>query len=344
MINRFHCLTHFLALIAFSINAIAQISELEIRGTVGFSEYGEDLLFSLEEIANTNSTSASGTLRLVLQLRDVPYTGGLLGGIEFATIEIDPIEAGKNLNGIEEFARVRGHPKKGSYYPVFILYEKKRYAREQMVDWVAFENPISFAQTSFEGGASLFQLAYNQIRVNLDGVTSELPATSSSRPLRISLRGYETPNPSVFDFPTIITVIDLPTISPGTTVTEISLERLLIRPKDGTYYLVLILSEFAYGRWVDADQIAFSEPWVLTSPTTEISIHHISQGTMRLDWNVKIGYRYTPQSSSNFVTWVDLQDPASVRSSATSTLSTTLEKPKPNESRFYRVIVEPLLF
>jgi hypothetical protein len=166
MLIRSNFLLCLLLLVTSSAKTIAQVSEVQMRGTVYFAEYGEDLLFYVNEIANTNLSDSTGKLRLELWLTDTPYSGGLLRGIRFAELDIDPIQAGMSLNGIEKIAKLRGFPKKGSYYGAFVLYEEKGSLSEQMADWVAFDDPVAFGQAALEGGGSLLRLAYNRIRIN----------------------------------------------------------------------------------------------------------------------------------------------------------------------------------
>jgi hypothetical protein len=182
----------------------------------------------------------------------------------------------------------------------------------------------------------------SQSRINLDGIKSELPLNSASRPLRLVLRGYLNADPSIRDLPTIMAIIDVPPVSPGTSITEISLEDFLFGPKDGTYYLYLVLQEFAFGRWVDADQLVYAEPWILTTPIPDISLTLTSTISIVVDWTVEPGYRYTLQSSVDFDTWTEVQDPVSVRSAGMPALSASVISP--GFPSFYRVLVERLLF
>lgn len=320
----------------------AQVAGIEMRGNLSFSEQGEDLRFTVDEVINTRSSgTTSGKLRLALWLTDAPYAGGLLRGTELADLELAGLEGGKRHLGIDAIAKLQRAPRKGSYYPVFVLFEEVGRRDEQMVDWVPFSNPVNFGGVSFIGTATIQQLSQSHLRFNLQGVSSARLSGNISHPLQVVLLGYKTPTPGPLDLPRLLSFSELPSISPGGTLSDISAEGIFLFPSDGTYYLFLALEEFYFGHWVEGDRLAFAEPLILSTPTPELSIQQATPSTIRIKWDAEVGYRYTLQSSFDMKNWTTLGDSISVRSGDPTHLTRVASTL--GETQFFRVLVTRLI-
>lgn len=244
-------------------------------GTVRY-EFGPNmatLTLGTNLIKNTSQEDATGSIKLQLWACTAPYTGGTIqGSLLGSTGTINGLGPGQYYENLSRSMPYVPPKAAGTYHLVFVLLEY-RAGNYVIVNHVNMTNPKALAplplftmrgpsrwKSSYEGGTVEIDVGKISHRRTGNSGTLKLSVWATSAPYRGgALSGYE------------IGAVRKEALKPGFTYDNVKNVAKFVPPPNGTYYVSIVLSEWADGAYRVVAHLPFDAPAKFVAPVKPAS-------------------------------------------------------------------------
>lgn len=258
----------------------ANANDLSLEGTYGYTISNGTVRIEADRVVNRRSGGVSGTIRLELWALSSPYGGGNWSGYKIGQTTLGTLNAGFQYANIDRTVTQLSTPPQGTWYLTLMVTEFTGNALNDGFvsrDWGNFSTPWIIGDLALEGTVA-YTIAGGSVRLQVDRIANRRSGGTSGS-LRVELwatstpygggglSGYKIGQTSFNPLSAGFSYVDI-----DRTVTQ------LVTPPNGTWYLVMTLTEFTGSASNDGYTIAnyrnFSSPWVIGAPpATTVTVY-----------------------------------------------------------------------